>query len=187
MKGIVFVELVSMIEDTIGETETDELIERAELPSGGIYTGVGNYESAELNSLVGAVSDKTDIAPKKLHYLFGLRMADMFQDKYRSVFEGKQNTFELLEAIEDEIHRDVRKLYPDAELPQFSHCRPQPHILELTYRSPLRLSQFCLALLEKTLAYYGEKASISTHDSSDEREEIVTFKIVLEPTGTKGG
>ena len=54
MKGLVFTELLEMAETVLSEDEIDEIIDAADLPSGGTYTRGGTYPSEELLTLIGA-------------------------------------------------------------------------------------------------------------------------------------
>ena len=47
MKGVVFTEFIEMVEDKFSADIADQIIEEADLPSGGVYTSVGTYDHAE--------------------------------------------------------------------------------------------------------------------------------------------
>jgi len=61
MKGIIFTELVEMVEATFSPELMDELMEEADLPSKGIYTSVGTYDHTEILTLVSLLSEKVDM------------------------------------------------------------------------------------------------------------------------------
>lgn len=164
MKGIVFVELLAMAEDTFGEEAVDRVIAEATLPSGGAYTAVGSYSCDELISLVGGFSAHSGIPGPELQRLFGHWMMQSFGRHYPGFFADKTTGLEMLESIEDEIHVEVRKLYPDAELPSFDAVRHGADVMDLTYRSPRPLADFCQGLIEACIAKYGETAHITRVD-----------------------
>ncbi len=56
MKGIVFTEFIEMVESKFGFDMMDDIIESANLPSGGIYTAVGTYDHTEMVQLVIEIS-----------------------------------------------------------------------------------------------------------------------------------
>ncbi|MEO0338393.1 MAG: heme NO-binding domain-containing protein, partial [Bacteroidota bacterium] len=79
MKGIVFTELLEMVEQEFGYETVDDLLENTDLPSGGIYTAVGTYDHAELETIVGYLSDKSGIKVHDRHYQFGYYLFGTFQ------------------------------------------------------------------------------------------------------------
>ena len=50
-------------------------------------------------------------------------------------FSGVKTSFEFLESVDGHIHVEVRKLYNDAELPEFTTTRENDNKLIMTYRS----------------------------------------------------
>ncbi len=48
MKGIVFTELIDMVEATFGEDMMDDVFDDCDLESGGAYTAVGTYDQSGL-------------------------------------------------------------------------------------------------------------------------------------------
>jgi Haem-NO-binding len=177
MKGVVFVELIAMAENAFGEEVVDSVIEAADLPSAGAYTSVGNYPCAELLALVDGFSRHSGIAPSELQRVFGHWMMDSFGRNYPQFFVGRSNSFAMLEAIESDIHVEVRKLYPDADLPQFETHRPSPDVLDLTYRSPRPLADFCQGLIEGCTRTFDETAEISRQDRPAEGMSVTDFQI----------
>jgi hypothetical protein len=179
MKGIVFVELLAMAEDAFGEDVVDNLIETSDLPSGGAYTSVGNYPCEELMTLVQGFSRHSGVSGPELQRLFGHWMMDSFKTHYPQFFENRSGSLTMLEAIEDDIHVEVRKLYPDADLPKFDTHRPGPDALDMTYRSPRPLADFCQGLIEASVEKFGETAKISRTDRDEGDMTVADFKIRL--------
>jgi hypothetical protein len=163
MKGIVFVELLAMADHALGEDAVDGVIARCPLSSKGAYTAVGTYPSSELGQLVDGFS----------HW-----MLRRFAATFPVFFEVQQDAFTMLESIENEVHAEVRKLYPDAELPTFDTVREGDDTLVMTYRSPRRLIDFCHGLIEECLVHFGEQASITCTDLSTAEMGVAEFRIV---------
>jgi hypothetical protein len=180
MKGIVFVELLAMAEDAFGEDVVDRVLNGADLASGGAYTSVGTYPCEELMTLLKAFSDHSGIPGPEFQRLFGHRMMQIFDRHYPQFFEGRSNSLDMLESIEDDIHVEVRKLYPDAELPQFDVARQGPGSLDLTYRSARPLADFCQGLIEGCTERFGETARISRQDRTGESLTVADFRIRID-------
>ncbi len=167
MKGIVFVELLKMAEDLLGEDRVDAVIDAADLPSRGAYTSVGNYPCAELTTLVQGFSATSGVDADELQRVFGHWMMKVFATHYPDFFRTNPDALSMLESIESEIHVEVIKLYPESELPRFDVRRTAPDRLEMDYSSPRPLAPFCHGLIEGCLAHYDTTAQITAADRSD--------------------
>jgi len=161
MKGVVFTEFLDMVEQEFGYETVDHIIESSTLESGGIYTAVGTYEHSEMVQLVTHLHKKTEIEVPNLLKAFGKYLFGTFEKNYGGFFDKATDSFTFLESIENYIHVEVRKLYPDAELPKFESKIISDNVLELTYYSERRMSDFAEGLIEKTLEHYKEEATIS--------------------------
>jgi hypothetical protein len=164
VKGMVFVELLEMAESLLGEEAVDDILAKADLPSGGAYTSVGNYSCSELMTLVNAFSAHSGAGVTDLQRAFGHWMHNRFVKAYPGFFRDKEDALSMFEAIEGEVHVEVRKLYPDVELPTFDTERPAPGELKMTYSSPRPLADFCHGLVEACIDHYGAPATIDRHD-----------------------
>jgi hypothetical protein len=182
MKGIVFVELLAMAEDMLGEATVDSVIEAANLPSGGAYTGVGDYPCAELMTLIQGFSKTTSVPEDELQRVFGHWMMKTFEKFYPGFFKANGTALTMLESIENEVHVEVRKLYPNAELPNFDTVRENDLTLMMTYTSPRSLSPFCHGLIEGCLAHFDTTAEIEATDRSEPGLTRTDFHITV----TKG-
>ena len=161
VRGMVFTELLKMAEEALGEDAVDHVLDTADLPSKGAYTEVGNYSCRELMTLVLGFWDVSGHPPDALQKMFGHWMFGAFNAKYPSFFADKADAFAMLEAIDGEIHVEVAKLYPDAELPRFEAERTESGGIVLHYASPRPLVPFCHGLIEACLDHFGETAEIS--------------------------
>lgn len=182
MKGIVFDEFTEMVEATFGDEMLDDIIDEHadELPSGGAYTAVGTYDHSELVTLVVALSEKTNTEVPVLVHAFGLHLAKVFASKFPSFFEECTDTFSFLKKIDNHIHVEVHKLYPDAELPKFSFEELENGSLKLIYESTRGFADLALGLIEGTSKYYGENFNIVADDQSVDGLQIVAFTITKE-------
>ena len=72
MKGIIFTEFLDMVEDYYGLAVVDEIIQKSEGVSDGVYTSVGTYEFNEILSLLVALGEVVSKDIQELLYVFGL-------------------------------------------------------------------------------------------------------------------
>jgi len=166
VKGIVFTELLEMAEEAVGEEMVDEVLDALDLESGGAYSAVGNYPCSELVAIVSELSARTGIAGDDLQRQFGNWMHRRFTELYPQFFADKDNALKMLDAIESEVHVEVRKLYPDAELPRFETRWEGDDRLQMTYRSERPLVPFCHGLVQSCVDHFGETASINVAEAT---------------------
>lgn len=160
MKGIVFTELMEMIEHQYGYGLVDQLLTENELPSGGIYTAIGTYDHAEMVLLVNQLSQKTQTPVPDLLRAYGRYMFVSYARNYRPFVDRADSAFSLLHSVQHYIHVEVIKLYPDAELPHFTIEQPEENHLRMHYVSERKLADFAYGLIEGCLAHFGEKATV---------------------------
>lgn len=166
MKGMVFTEFMEMVEDTWSLDMVDHIIARSQVPSGGAYTSVGTYPHEEIVALVVALSGETGIAAPDLVRTFGKHLFGRFAQAYPRFFEGMSGSFQFLSGIEDVIHAEVRKLYPDAELPTFEVDHGE-HSLTLTYFSAHPFADLAHGLIEGCVAHFDEEIEIRRETVAD--------------------
>ncbi|WGW05677.1 heme NO-binding domain-containing protein [Tropicibacter oceani] len=180
MKGLVFTELLEMAESALGEEVVDEVLDGLELEGGGAYSAVGSYPCSELFGIVGALSARTGISGDELQRQFGHWMFGRFSVNYPGFFEGKANALEMLDAIESEVHVEVRKLYPDAELPTFATTWRNDRELLLNYSSSRPLVAFCHGLIEACLVHFGHPGQLRQSRQLEGEGHAATFLIKLD-------
>lgn len=161
MKGMIFTEFLELVERTYSPEMADALIDSSHLPSGGAYTSVGNYDHREMVSLVMALHRRTDRPVSELLHWFGLNLFDTLATGFPVFFEGKTHPFDVLSGIESVIHTEVRKLYPDAELPAFAVSRLATHTLQLDYHSPRCMDDVAHGLIDGCLAHFQSPVALS--------------------------
>ena len=178
MKGVVFTEFLEMVEATFGLTVLDQIIQGSSLSTGAVYTGVGTYDHRELLQLVTQLSSVTNMPVPDLVRAFGRHLFGRFAQGYSQFFQGIHSTFDFVSTIENHIHVEVRKLYPDAELPSFECRRAGPDRLEMIYRSSRPFADLAYGLIEGCAAHFGEDLRIDQRNTSSGTNYEVRFSIL---------
>ncbi len=181
MKGILFTEFLEMVEDTYGLAMMDRVIEGANLPNGGAYTSVGNYNHRELLKLAGRLSMETRTPLPQLMETFADRIFKLFARRYGHLMAGAGSCFDFLGQIESYIHVEVSKLYPDAELPAFTYPEHDESRLVMEYRSPRPMSGFAEGLLRAAIRHYGEPIALTMEDLSEGHGTSARFTLIRRP------
>jgi hypothetical protein len=167
MKGIVFTEFIEMVEDEFSLDMADEIIENAHLESGGAYTTLGTYDHREMLELVSELSKSSGIPTSDLVRVFGTHLCGRFAANFPEMFSSAADTFDFLEQIQDHIHVEVRKLYPDAQLPHFAYEYPSENQLVMNYSSTRPFAVLADGLIRGAIKHYGEEIDIEIEDLSD--------------------
>ena len=176
MKGVVFTEFMELVEQAFSIDVLDKIIARSELPSGGVYTAIGTYPASEMVRLVTELSRETGVPVPALLSTFGRHLTKTFSTRYNAFFAQAGGTLSLLQRVEGLIHVEVRKLYPDAELPTFE-TELTADGLVMVYRSSRRMADLAEGLMHGTAEYFGERIAIERTDLSQGRGEVVRFVI----------
>lgn len=161
MKGIVFTEFLEMVARSHGDDLVDNLIDDAKLPHDGAYTSVGNYPHAEMVALVTALSRRTGMSLDQLLEAYGHHLFGRFYALFPHFMDSKPDALEFLMGIESVVHTEVRKLYPDAQLPSFNTRRVSDREIEMKYESAHNFSSLALGLVKGCAQHYGEQVEIT--------------------------
>ena len=183
MKGMVFKVFESHVARDLGEDMLDELLDQPGLSTGGSYTSVGNYPYTDLTSMVGALSERTGIAPGELVRTFGFELFAILAEGHGAIMAKFSGCLDMLAGIEGVIHRDVRKLYSDAELPRFDvEAHEGERYLRLVYKSSKPFADLAEGLILGALTHYGvnENATVVRENLADDGTHA-RFEIRVEP------
>lgn len=176
MKGIVFTEFMEMVEGKFGEDMLEEVIDEAGVE--GVYTAIGTYPHSEIVDLVVALSGKSGLEIPVLLRTFGGYLFDSFTRLYPAFFEHVNNSLDFLEQVESVIHVEVKKIYPNAQLPRFETNRISSSELEMVYHSDRRMSELAVGLIGGCFDFFEEDGEVKITDSAED-DTVVTFLIKL--------
>ncbi|MBO6675936.1 MAG: heme NO-binding domain-containing protein [Rhizobiales bacterium] len=182
MKGIVFTEFLEMVDDSFGYETTEAIIKKADLPSGGVYTGIGTYSHSEMIALVKGLSAETHVKVQVLVQTFGEHMLGRFVDLFPDFFSTVPDVLSFLENVDGYIHGEVRKLYPNATLPEIATRRLDDGQFELIYKSPRHLGDFAEGLIAGAIRHFGEPFAVQRTDLPNEgQRQCVKFMLAPRP------
>lgn len=160
MLGMVFTELIEMVETEFSVQMADAIVQDSGLAHGGAYTAVGYYDHQELMALVQALSARSGLGVDTLVRRFGHHLMSRFALGYPTFFAGGQGLFEFLVSVDSRIHVEVRKLYPEARLPRFELVACDARSLVLRYQSPRHMVALALGLIEGAVDHFKEPCRV---------------------------
>ena len=172
MKGIIFTEFLELVEDKFGLVMVDTIINESELESQGVYTSVGTYSFSEMLSLLTNLSAHTDISIDDLLQVYAEHFFGLIEENYPGLLNTYKDPIEMLSSIENHIHIEVRKIYPDAELPTFTTESKSDNELVMVYRSSRAMYSFGLGLMNKTFEHFNASANIVMEKLKEDGTEV---------------
>lgn len=172
MKGIVFTEFLDLVEDKFGLEMVDNIINSSQLESGGVYTSVGTYQFSEMLQLLKHLSANTNISIDDLLLVYAEHFFGVLEENYSGLLSTYKDPIEMLSSIENHIHIEVRKIYPDAELPTFEVLEKTDDTLIMIYKSSRAMHHFGLGLMNKTFEYFNSKATIVLEKLKEDGTEV---------------
>ena len=146
-----------MVEQKFGDEVLDQIILDSNLPNDGAYTAVGTYPYTEIIRLVSSLSALLEAEIPDLLVEFGKHAFDRFASQYPGMFEGINDSYEFLSQIQNNIHVQVLKLYPEAQLPMLK-TEIEGKIMKLHYLSERRMSDLAEGLIMGCLNHFPQEA-----------------------------
>ncbi len=161
MKGVVFTLLNEMVEEKFGLEAMDTLLTKTGLE--GCYIATETYPDEELFKLVGEASKLTGIATNDLVRSFGEFMLPHFHSNYPTFFKEGMDLKSFLLTVDRVIHVEVKKLFPEAGLPEFNYVDEEDNELTMVYSSPRKLCMLAEGLIAGSAKHFNTQYSL-THD-----------------------
>ena len=172
MKGIVFTEFLDLVEDKFGLEMVDTILTKSNLESGGVYTSIGTYRFSEMLQLLTHLSSNTNLSIDDLLLVYGEHFFTVIEKSYPGLLNTYSDPIEMLASIENHIHIEVRKIYPDAELPTFIVEEKDENSLTMVYQSSRAMHKFGLGLMNKTFAHFNCTAKIDMERIKEDGTEV---------------
>ncbi len=177
MKGVVFVKFSEFVESVWGDEFWDELTQGASLPSEGIYTTTINVDDRELFQLLELITQKKNITSHDAQIAFGKWI---FVELYKLAppqAHDFKDVFEFLFAVQDFIHVEVKKLNPDAILPEFKFIESSQKRILMEYLSPRKLCRFCEGLIIGLSEHTQQEISITHKECIEDGQQHCIMEV----------
>lgn len=169
MKDIVFAGYFEFIEKKFDFKIVDQLLEQSQLTSDGVCTSVGAYADSDLFELHSNLNQVTDFTLNDLLEAYGKFLSPELIKIMPSMIQQLNDSFSLLQGVDDITHVEARKLPADAELPMLATLNSSGRQLQLELQLQLQLmyrsshSLVCSAkrLILRCLSHFNEQAVIT--------------------------
>lgn len=180
MQGSIYTAFSDMIIEKMGMEQWNELLEKTNPPSKGVYTSGQQYDDSELINMVVVVSEKTGIAVEKLVEAFGQFLFDSLYQSSPTDLSNIDNLRDFLLAIDKVIHLEVKRIHPNSHLPKFEYEDGDNGELIMYYSSKRKLCHASIGLIFGAAKKFDEAIEIAhpqcMHDGADCCKLIVSFK-----------
>ncbi len=172
MKGIIFTEFLELVEEKFGLVMVDKIINQSELSSGGVYTAVGTYEFSEMLQLISHLSNNTDISVDDLLMVYSEHLFAVLIKSHPDLVSHYKNPMDLLASIENHIHVEVQKIYPEAQLPTFDLEERTDDKMVMVYKSDKALYMLGKGLMLETFKLFKVPVDIDFEKLNEEGTEV---------------
>jgi hypothetical protein len=179
MKGLVFTELFRHVEALHGADMVDDIIEAADIPHGGAYTSVGSYPFQEAVALLTALCKATGKRLPDVLDGFGTHCFERWVNYAPHQFTSERGLFDILEGIDEFHETEVRKLYPDAELPSFLTEDRSARKLVLGYHSCKPLADLAMGVIKGAAAHIGQPVEVSCEPATGDSGSYTRITVTL--------
>lgn len=177
MKGMVFTELVEFVEDQFGFEVADGMLEASLLPEKGAYTQSANYSFEELVAIVSRLAEITKIPMGDLIEAYGRHLFGRIVGLYPPMVANFSSSLPFIAEVDTFIHPQVKKLYPDADLPSFSVVTLSENELVIDYTSDKPLMPLARGLMLGAADYFGETIEIFEDDTVHNIGQLARFTV----------
>ena len=154
MKGTIFTSLADMVEEQYGLKSWQAMLDACPLSSGGSYSSGGIYPDKEIMSLVSQLQQQLDVPLDILLRTFGEYLFDCLSKMHQSYLLSKKTPRDFIMSVNNEIHRDIEKLYPGTSTPFLEYTNNTSNGLSVIYRSPRKLCFLAEGLIQGVANQY---------------------------------
>lgn len=139
MQGIIFNALEEFVLENADMETWNDVIDDSGVKNSGAYTAGVSYEDSEIIALAKTLCDKLNLSLEEGLRVFGEFLFGFLLN--RGPIELKQYTDSqsLLAELESVIHRDVKRVHPEAYTPFFEYEKSSDNTGVLVYRSKRKL------------------------------------------------
>jgi hypothetical protein len=117
VKGVIFNVVQEVVEEHFGAEFWDRAVEHSGVD--GSYTSLGSYDDGDMIALVGSIAELGRVGREDVLVLAGRSGFRHLASRHRELLGEASGWRDVLHQLDGIIHPEVRKIYPDAEVPTF--------------------------------------------------------------------
>jgi Haem-NO-binding len=173
MRGIVITEFLDFVARAFPAADPPT-------PSPGLGSSlspVATYPESGLRDLVAQVSRSAQCSEAAVLRDFGSYLFGRFFAIYPVFFEGPVDSLGFLATLHDQVHGDLQRFHPDAELPDLRCERRGSGEFVLDYRSPRALADLAEGLVLGCIEHFGDDVRMTREDLPGPPGRAVRFTL----------
>jgi len=174
MKGVLFNVVEDVVTGALGADAWDDVIDAS--GASGAYTSLGNYPDTDLVAIVGAVADALEMSTADTLRLAGRLGFEPLAARAPELLAGHAGWRSVLLALDDIIHPEVLKIYPDADVPRFE-VTTDGDALVVAYTSERRMCALADGLAVGCGAWYGEVVQVEHLSCLHDGDATCTMRV----------
>lgn len=174
MKGVLFNVVEDVVNEAMSADAWDDIIERSGVV--GAYTTLGNYDEEDLTKLVAATAAAAGLSEGDTLRLTGRLGFKRLVHRAPQLLEGLDDWRMVLDSLDDIIHPEVRKIYPEADVPMFT-TRPDGSDLLVTYSSRRELCALADGLIVGNGDWFGATLSVAHERCVKDGDDVCVMRV----------
>jgi hypothetical protein len=175
--GLIFAELQDFVIQNLGEGGWKQVVARAGLQDR-VFLPITSYPDADAEALVSAGSELTGKSRGELLVAFGEHLAPHLLHAYDSLLRPGWRTLDVLEHVEDTIHRIVR-LRESGAMPPRLVAERRGNVVAFEYQSPRRMCQLAIGIARGLAAHYEEVLSVVEKSCTERGAQVCSIEFRL--------
>lgn len=180
MKGAIFIALNEMIESQYDINTWEDILERVQPESKGIYTSTCEYADAEMLRFIDVIASLLKIDDIQFKRQFGRFLFSQLNDKYPIFTQIKPDLFGFIASVEEVIHKEVKKFYENPRLPSLRCEVVNNHEMIIRYYSDRKLCYLAEGLVLGAADHYGKHVRISQSQCLHLGDKCCDIRVMLD-------
>ncbi len=165
MKGIIFTNFISYMQERHGEELAKQTLQNAgKITAEGVYVEEDTYPYEDMFELAGNLAALTGITLSATFEAFGEYLFGNLARRFSSFFAPDETLFSFLQKLEGHIHVEVRRKYPDANLPGFTFTPVDENNLRMVYTSERAMSDFGIGMIKGAATWFKRDVFVGKKD-----------------------
>lgn len=174
MQGVIFQQLQQFVTKNYGPQQWYQLLESSDL-KGKMYLPTQVYPDSEVVTLVTNASQATNMPVAAILESFGEFIAPSLLKIYSASIQANWNTIDLLEHVENTIHKAVRFADKAATPPQLLCERKSANRISIDYSSKRNMADLGIGIIKAIAKIKNESISISKLENGGTTKIIVSL------------
>jgi hypothetical protein len=154
LKGVIFSILEEFVIENWGAEAYEKILEGSQPVTQEPFVGPGTYPDEDLLTMVAQCVVRLDTPAPVVLRSFGRYLFHQLATKIPASMMDFSHPKCFLLSVEDIIHIEARKLYADADPPQFTYRDPGPNQLTIEDRSARRMYDLMEGLIDGVAEHF---------------------------------